>query len=384
MRQLLLFLLLCLALPSFACLNDMDSLATEAKGLPGTLEVITGRFERNPPLFYEMRLARVSKEIKANPAKLELYDDAGVACDRIGRDDEAIAWMAKKRAHLKPYPQDKEQWYRYHANLGTFQAHQWLRSGANRKIIGEMKTARDNIKRAIEIKPDAHFGREKYQLMAMEWIINPPKDKNGASKPGFLHLSESTTQQKAHEAVTGLLGLIALGNAWESIDVFSSLSKALPLDKKGYNGYSVLAYIAKLRAFELADAGKKSLAPKAPTNPQQLKLILAENFDASVGNETQLEQQYKELRAEAEQYQKQRTDYMLTRLKAGQHPDTVSTFWNDWKDSGPPVLDPLSAGERWEQRKPQIYAFVTIMIAVLITCFIWHTCRLNLNMKKRL
>ena len=147
------------------------------------MEVITGRFERNPPLFYEMRLARVSNKIKAQPTKLELYDDAGVACDRLHKGDEAIAWMKQKRAHLKPFPQDKEHWYRYHANLGTFQAHRWLRSGADRKKIGEMKAARDNIKRAIQINPDAHFGREKYQLMAMEWIINPPQWTENPGEP---------------------------------------------------------------------------------------------------------------------------------------------------------------------------------------------------------
>ncbi|HEY0072633.1 MAG TPA: hypothetical protein VGB77_00935, partial [Abditibacteriaceae bacterium] len=145
MRLLFLLVLAFLApLPStHACLWDSDTLSTEAKGLPGTLEIITGRFERNPPLFYEMRLKRVTQEITAQPQKLELYDDAGVACDRLHKGNQAIAWMAKKRAQLKPYPQDKEHWYRYHANLGTFQAHRWLRGGADRKKLHEMKTARD-------------------------------------------------------------------------------------------------------------------------------------------------------------------------------------------------------------------------------------------------
>lgn len=386
MRRVLFVWLLCLAAPLHACLWDSDTLATEAKGLPGTLEIITGRFERNPPLFYEMRLARVGKEIKAQPTKLELYDDAGVACDRLHKGDEAIAWMQQKRAHLKPFPQDKEHWYRYHANLGTFQAHHWLRSGANRKNIAEMKTARDNIKRAIQINPNAHFGREKYQLMAMEWIINPPKDQYKASTPGFIYLNEksaSAQAKEAQQAITGLIGLIALGNAWESIDVFQSLHDVLQQDNASSTiGHSFLAYMSKLRSIELIDTGKKSLAPKAPKNPAILKARL-DGIDM-IKNIQQLNVQYKELRAEAEDYQKRRTTYMMARLNAGRHPDTDKTFWNEWKDSGPPPIpDEVEAQKAWDRRKQQISDFLVILIAVLITCFIWHTCRLSLKMKEQ-
>src|SRR5438105_1575377 len=83
---------LTLGLPASACIWDRDTLATEVSGIMDTVRVITGRFERNPPLYYEMRLKRVAAEVVASPDKLELYDDAGVACDRLGRDDEALHW----------------------------------------------------------------------------------------------------------------------------------------------------------------------------------------------------------------------------------------------------------------------------------------------------
>ena len=172
-------LLLGLPLSVAACLWDRDTPADEARGLPEVVAVLTGRFERNPPLFYEMRLDRVTDHLQSHPEDLAAYDDAGVACDRLGRGDEAISWMEKKRAQLDGLdasrPEVKEQLYRYHANLGTFLVHRWVRQGADRAKIDEVKAARDEIARAIEINPNAHFGREKYQLRALEWIIDPPK-----------------------------------------------------------------------------------------------------------------------------------------------------------------------------------------------------------------
>src|SRR5689334_3106579 len=119
-------LALLLGLPASvaACLWDRDTPVDEARGLPEVVAVLTGRFERNPPLFYEMRLGRVTAYLRDHPKDLAAYDDAGVACDRLGRGDEAISWMEKKRGQLsarKPAsPEVKEQLYRYHANLGTF------------------------------------------------------------------------------------------------------------------------------------------------------------------------------------------------------------------------------------------------------------------------
>ncbi len=164
---------------AMACLWDRDTPRSEALGMPEVVAAITGRFERNPPLFYEMRLGRVTEHLKAYPDDLAAYDDAGVACDRLGRGDEAIEWMKKKHERLTLRPpgdaETKEHEYRYHANLGTFLVHRWAKQGANRAKIAEVKYARDEIAKALEINSDAHFGREKYQLMAIDWIIDPPK-----------------------------------------------------------------------------------------------------------------------------------------------------------------------------------------------------------------
>src|SRR5206468_4198555 len=50
--------------PSLACIWDSDTLDRELKKFPGIEQVITGRFERNPPLYYQMRLTRASQEVR--------------------------------------------------------------------------------------------------------------------------------------------------------------------------------------------------------------------------------------------------------------------------------------------------------------------------------
>jgi hypothetical protein len=84
--------LLLSVIPAVACLWDRDTLKEEAAGKLDTVKAITGWFDRYPPRYYEMRLQRVTKELAEKPDALELYDDAGVACDRLGRS----AWMPSR------------------------------------------------------------------------------------------------------------------------------------------------------------------------------------------------------------------------------------------------------------------------------------------------
>ena len=332
-----------------ACLNDRDTLAEEIKGLPDVVQVVTGRFERDPPLYYQMRLARVAAGLKAAPDLLPEYDDAGVACDRLGRDAEAIAWMDRKRARLVRLnvtdPAVKEQWYRYNANVGTFWVHRWIRAGADRRRIGEVRKARGYIAEAIKINPDAHFGREKYQLRVMDWIvkgrsyITPNTWMTVVDPDGHARIARQTnpeaffsqTASLDKDSTKALCGLIMLGSAWESVDIFDALGHSL-----SYRRGQQLNYLTKLRCRELIGQGHGSLAPGAPMGEN---LIRAMRLDEGYRDrKSEDEHLYHQLRAEADDWQKKRTDYMMARLTAGRHPDTDPTFWNEYHDPGPPHL----------------------------------------------
>jgi hypothetical protein len=352
MRRALTALALLLGLPISvaACLWDRDTPASEAKGMPEVVAVLTGRFERNPPLFYEMRLARVTAHLQSHPEDLTAYDDAGVACDRLGRGDEAIFWMENKRAQLEKLdasrPEVKEQRYRYHANVGTFLVHRWARQGADRSKIDEVKAARDEIGKALLINPNAHFGREKYQLRALEWIVDPPQTEGRQYLPNLLGWSfddiygQQTDPKEADDAVRGLVGLIVLGNAWESVDIFHALNVALQRDSLGYErgregGRNTLAYFAWLRCRELVDAGKISMLPDVPKGKGLKSLLPRPDFVAA---NVLLDPAFLRLRAEADAWQAARAAFMTRRLKEGHHPDTDPNFWNGYTERPAPGL----------------------------------------------
>ncbi|MBI1375597.1 MAG: hypothetical protein GC159_23035 [Phycisphaera sp.] len=317
-----------------ACLWDSDTLATEAKGLPGVVDIIVGRFERNPPLYYEMRLERATKDIDTNPADLNAYDDAATSCDHLNRDDDAIDWMARKKAQLDDLtlplkPDDRnDHTYRYYANLGTFFAHRWVKGGAHRDNLDDLREAQRLIAAAIEINPDAHFGREKFQLMAIEWLIDPAvgpeeirEDEPALANPPIVQMIPVTSDIDSTEAIKGMTGLIALGAAWQSVDIFESLGSHLR-----HAGHASLSYVAQLRAEELKAAGRASLHPGRKQYGGVYGAWIIDEYME------QIESYYPLARAAADQWLDRRTAYVLERLKAGRHPDTDPTFWDAWDD----------------------------------------------------
>lgn len=352
--------------PVSACLWDRDTLDVEARGLPEAVSILTGRFERNPPLYYQMRLDRVAREIAAHPDRLDLYDDAAVASDRLRRHEKALAWMRKKRAAMGRVRAADEDFYRYHANLGTFLAHRWLRSGADGNRLTEVEAARREVARALQINPEAHFGREKYQLAVLDWILQLRKGEE--HRPGEARTptlgeyllrgdpvpaaSKTDSELEPEAAVRGLTGLIALGDAWESVDVFDALRQVLLRDQK-----ASVALLAGLRAEELLASGRHPLGSvdrSRLTNPTYNQLTGAAYSAAS--------RKFRELRAEADAWHRARTDFMLGRLTTGSHPDTDPGFWSGFRSVPPPGLGPSST--EWLQIR--LFTGENVLRALLI------------------
>ncbi len=356
-----------------ACLNDRDSdsLANEAQGLPDVVRVVTGRFERNPPLFYQMRINRVRQEIARHPEHLALYDDVAVAYDRLGKDNEAIAWIEKKRAQLAgtswktASPEIREAWYRYYANVGTFRVHRWIKARADRTKLAEVTRARDEIARAIQIKPNAHFNRERYQLAAMHWILNPyvktlPNDALSATSY-WDYVETHSVRGDALAQSEGLMGLIVLGAAWESPDITGALAYSLQRQRK-----NKVSYLAFLRCRELVDAGRRSLRPDKENPNQTLQAVAPRYLNTRITNPATVEAQFHVLRREADDWQKNRTAFMVARLKRGRHPDTDAAFWQGFQETAPP---PLDADWRREWRgnfSNALYRAVPMIIAAVI------------------
>lgn len=145
---------------TFACLWDYDTIEMERRQFPNTLELITGKFLRHTPEFYYWRIQDRTVKLKKSPDKPSLYDDLAVAYSKLGNNAKAISLMKEKEA-IAPNQ------YETYANLGTFYIHD-----------GQLEKGIQQINKAISINPDAHFGREIYQKLLVEYILTK---KKGAS-----------------------------------------------------------------------------------------------------------------------------------------------------------------------------------------------------------
>lgn len=356
-------LFLLAAIPLQGCLWDRDTIREELAGQIGTVKTLVGWFNRYPPLFYEMRLQRVTVEIAVTPEKASLYDDAAVACDRLGNPSEAIAWMEKKEQFAKAEkvgPGEPSTRYKTLANLGTFHAHRWIlatKSGEN-PSAADLEKAIELVTQAIEENPAAHFNREKYQLLLLQWLNgeeNIMSELEGARIPSR-HNNLSTRGYS--DLPEGLLGLIRLGAAWQSPDIYFLLQKAFLLEEQEHP-----RLLANLRVAELLAEGRTFLKPEiepAFGDPGELSGGTTNTFlKPELINSTLA--YYETARKSAESRDQSRTAYLIKRLQSGRHPDSDPTFWKDWREPSFPELP-----EQPKSLRDQPLLLGAIVIAVLV------------------
>lgn len=234
------FAIACAAVLSLACLWDQDTLREESLGQKDVLEIVTGTLRHHATAWYAAKVAYTQPLVYAGDAPKERYDDLAVALAKTGELDRALATM---RAKEQRFPGE----YTTEANLGTFYA-----------MKGDRAAALAHLRKAIAIDPDAHFGREKYQIALLEFmetvdqnptIVNtdflglPITDHIAfALDPKHAELKDRPTVPK--DAVTAIVGLIRFGGNDQNMHLWFALGLAL-----GWQGHKNLA----LRALRRAD-----------------------------------------------------------------------------------------------------------------------------------
>lgn len=140
-------------------------------------DVLTERFARHGPAYYEARLqldeGRLAALAADDPARLPLLDDLGVDRERLGRSDAAIADLRGKLEDQRRRGIGGRNLYTTYANLGTFLIH----ASIARAMAGD-SAARDRFREGVEliresvrVNPEAHFGRERWQLAIAEFLL---------------------------------------------------------------------------------------------------------------------------------------------------------------------------------------------------------------------
>ena len=271
--------------PVVACLWDEDTILMERRRFPQILEMITGKFLRHSPEFYQWRVEDREERLKEDPSP-ELYDDLAVAYEKLGNHEKAISLTLEKQT---VYP----GMYTTHANLGTFYLHN-----------GQFEAGLTEIRAAIDINPDAHFGREVYQQRLVEYLLS--KQTNGKTtlplsrqhrsemRPtGFAEflmnaedIGDAPGDNKAmfDSATKGVLGMMRFGN-YDSPVLLEALgdlllSQGYPADAKQ------MAARAYLKASYEADGTEAEIAYRKLAKEALFNQIIAGAAEGS--NELQV------------------------------------------------------------------------------------------------
>ncbi len=340
-----------------ACLWDYDTIKMERARFPGTLELITGKFLRHSPEFYRWRIQDRLKRLEYDPADAALLDDLAVAYDKTGQHDQAIE-TALRAERLHPGR------YETAANLGTFYIH-----------AGRPEEGLPHIDRALAINPDAHFGREKYQKLLVEYVLHrrqggPPRlpladvtVRPGADResPSALDVTiadtfdaylrrgrrEPLALEETSAAVKGVLGMMRFGKH-DSPVLLEALGTLLVQD--GYNrteDAKLLAARAFLKAsYEVPDglarAAYRAMAARA------LQMQTSRRDQAGQISLEQVEIDFRRELDDARAWYAELRERELSWIREGRDPEAEfdRLYAADPEVPGMDIDDPLSAPEK--------------------------------------
>jgi hypothetical protein len=244
-----------------ACLWDYDTLKQERARFPSTLELITGKFLRHSPEFYEWRIKDRLQKLAKDPRNLAYHDDLAVAYQKVNVPKRAIETMLAKDK-IKPGE------YETYSNMGTFYI-----------LSGDLKEGLTYVDKALAINPNAHFGREKYQAWLVEYALersggdtaltfplrfaNEDKVDGKFKAPGFREFlagklrKERLTHEESEAAVKGILGMMRFADHKNPLLLEALGDVLVDRMEPGKNGPQLAARAYLVAARQVADAKAK-------------------------------------------------------------------------------------------------------------------------------
>lgn len=354
--RFLICLSLVLSLPAvaMACLWDIDTVRMERSRFPTVLELITGKFLRHSPEFYQWRIENRQKRLRTEPENLALWDDLAVAYDKTGQHEKAIetGWKAEQ---LQPGR------YESAANLGTFYIH-----------AGQWEEGLKYIDQALTINPNAHFGRERYQRWLVEYALQRRQDgeltlplrdvsvpdedyptRERAYIPtkketfaAFVHrrLAATPHVDSTPEAIKGVLGMMRFGQHDSPIllEALATLLEHGPLAENATR----MAARAYLRAAAMAPNPQAALAYRKLAGSALVHQVVSDQDHTMISLEDVEADLAKEM-AEAEAWYQDLRQRELSWIAGGMDPEA---WFARLYDEDPLVSDfePAEPAEPWE------------------------------------
>jgi hypothetical protein len=140
-------------------------------------DVIHERFARHGPAYHRERNRVAREKMKGLRPDVQsaflLTDDLAAGLARLGKYDEAVTVMRDKLARQRASGNDGGSLYTSYANLGTFLLHDNFEKAASgdEDAKARFREGVDFIRRAVEVNPQAHFGREQWQAAFAEFLL---------------------------------------------------------------------------------------------------------------------------------------------------------------------------------------------------------------------
>lgn len=101
----------------------------------------------------------------------EAYDNLGVGLERLGQHQNALRVLRNKRDLEKEIRGEIS--YETYANLGTVLIHAHMKDAlrGQKDSLKRVKQGRSYLVKAVELNPDAHFGREQWQIRIVNYLL---------------------------------------------------------------------------------------------------------------------------------------------------------------------------------------------------------------------
>ncbi len=358
-------------------------------------DVLTERFAKHGKAYYTERNRLVRKELdefkaQTNPSEkytekyLSLLDDLGAGYEALGDHDLAVAVLRDKLKEQELLGFKGHQLYTTYANLGTFLIHgNFVKARTGDPAAkGLLQEGLDFIRKSIEVNPEAHFGREIWQAVAVEFmlaaIVNPQVLLK-FDMVGTWNEAVKTSHREPvpfDEPALGIIGMWRLGGG-------ANPHFALALGEIMMRvGQRYLAWTAYERAIAMFDRFWPNLDVQKTfvehcSNRQKIieKQIPSENW-------AERRQQFQDELALGQGYQAAYQYYETRRIKEGASIEDEH-FYDEFHAQQGPIASPVGPEDKFivaDARKPNltlswplmlffsgIFAFVTACILRITT-----------------
>ena len=141
-------------------------------------DVIHERYPRHGEAFYRERERLAREKIAVlhpeSETALALTDDIAVGLGQTGRADEAVALMRDNLRRQEAIGLTGKDLYSTYANLGEFlvRGHLWAMLGGDAAARERVQEGRGFLRKSLDVNPKAHFGREEWQLVAVDALLD--------------------------------------------------------------------------------------------------------------------------------------------------------------------------------------------------------------------